>query len=313
MGRTFQELDLSNAFLFAAALEDPETCRLILEIILGFPIAHVKVRAEHSMLFSSDFRSIRLDIYASDDLEVEYNIEMQNENEGNLAKRSRFHQAEMDVLSLKPGEDFNDLPPGYVVFICAFDPFGAGLYRYTFENICTEMGFPLDDGTKKIFLNTKGTNDDDVPEELLLFLRYVGNSTDEFVAGLDNPAIRKIHNRVTYVKKSREWEGRFMRFEELLQRSAEKAAKQAAEETTKKVTEEVTREVTQKVTNEVTRKVTREVTQKVSKETQEQILCLAECMIKAGEADKISQLREDPDFLSAMLNKYHLLNSKDNI
>lgn len=104
-----------------------------------------------------------------------------------------------------------------------------------------------------------------------------------------------------------------MRFEELLQRSAEKAAKQAAEETTKKVTEEVTREVTQKVTNEVTQKVTREVTQKVSKETQEQILCLAECMIKAGEADKISQLREDPDFLSAMLNKYHLLNSKDNI
>ncbi len=35
MGKKFKELDLSNAFLFAAALEDPQTCRLVLEIILG--------------------------------------------------------------------------------------------------------------------------------------------------------------------------------------------------------------------------------------------------------------------------------------
>ena len=31
----FQELDLCNSFLFAAALEQPEICRLVLEIILG--------------------------------------------------------------------------------------------------------------------------------------------------------------------------------------------------------------------------------------------------------------------------------------
>ena len=35
MGKKFQDLDLSNAFLFAAALEDPQTCRLVLEIIPG--------------------------------------------------------------------------------------------------------------------------------------------------------------------------------------------------------------------------------------------------------------------------------------
>ena len=91
----------------------------------------------------------------------------------------------------------------------------------------------------------------------------------------------------------------------MLKRSAEKAAKQAAEETTKKVTEEVTQKVT--------REVTREVTQKVSKETQDQILSLADYMIKAGESEQISRLKKDPDFLKAMLEKYHLLNSKDNI
>ena len=38
MKKPFKELDLSNAFLFAAALEDEETCQQVLEIILEFPI-----------------------------------------------------------------------------------------------------------------------------------------------------------------------------------------------------------------------------------------------------------------------------------
>lgn len=150
MEKSFQELDLSNAFLFAAALEDPETCRLVLEIILGEKLPPVNVHAEHSILISSDFRSVRLDIYANDEIEVNYNVEAQNKNEGNLPKRSRYHQAEMDVSSLKPGQDFNDLKPGYVIFICTFDPFGKKLYRYTFEERCLERDFPFGDETKKI-------------------------------------------------------------------------------------------------------------------------------------------------------------------
>ena len=149
MKKTFQELNLSNAFLFSAALEDPETCQLVLEIILGIRLPKVKVHAERSILVSSDFRSIRLDIYASDEMQVSYNVEAQNDDRKNLAKRSRYHQAEMDVASLKPGDDFNDLKPGYVIFICTFDPFGKGLYRYTFEERCLECDMSLGDDTRK--------------------------------------------------------------------------------------------------------------------------------------------------------------------
>lgn len=217
MKKPFKELDLSNAFLFAAALEDEETCQQVLEIILGFPISRVKVRAEHSLLFSSDFRSIRLDIYASDEMQVMYNIEMQNSDEKNIAKRSRYHQAEMDVMSLKPGEDFNDLKPSYVIFICAFDPFGYGLYRYTFEQKCLERDLKLNDGTTKIFLSTKGKNADEVPKELIHFLKYVEESTDEYVASIEDKAVEKIHNKVKQLKEWRELEASYMYFEELLE------------------------------------------------------------------------------------------------
>ena len=217
MKKPFKELDLSNAFLFAAALEDEETCQQVLEIILGFPISKVKVRAEHSLLFSSNFRSIRLDIYASDEMQVMYNIEMQNSDEKNIAKRSRYHQAEMDVMSLKPGEDFNDLKPSYVIFICAFDPFGSGLYRYTFEQKCLERDLKLNDGTTKIFLSTKGKNADEVPKELIHFLKYVEESTDEYVASIEDEAVEKIHNKVKQLKEWRELEASYMYFEELLE------------------------------------------------------------------------------------------------
>lgn len=155
--KTFKELDFLQ----------PETCRLVIELILGRPVGRLNVRAEHSILFISDFRSIRLDIYASDEMQVGYNLEMQNQQEGNLAKGSRFHQAEMDVTVLKPGESFKDLKPSYIIFICTFDPFGRNLYRYTFEERCLEENFPLGDEVRKNFLNTKGNRADGISEELI--------------------------------------------------------------------------------------------------------------------------------------------------
>lgn len=58
----------------------------MLEIILAFKVPKVSVHVEHSILISSDFRSVRLDVYASDELKVGYDIEAQNDYAGNLAK-----------------------------------------------------------------------------------------------------------------------------------------------------------------------------------------------------------------------------------
>jgi len=82
----FQDLNLSNAFLFAATAQDPEACRVILQSVLEREISQVNVHAEHTVLFSSDYRMIRLDVYGEDELNVQYNIEMQNQKKGNLLK-----------------------------------------------------------------------------------------------------------------------------------------------------------------------------------------------------------------------------------
>ncbi len=132
----------------------------------------------------------------------------------------------MDVSSLKPGEDFDDLKPSCIIFICTFDPFGKKLYRYTFEERCLEWDFPLGDETKKLFLSTKGKNKDEVPQELIHFLEYIEESTDEYVAAVEEESISRLHTRVTELKKRREMEARYMTFEELL-RSREKEGRAA--------------------------------------------------------------------------------------
>ena len=82
----------------------------------------------------------------------------------------------------------------YVIFICDFDPIGAGLYRYRIQNIVQENNSPLQYGNKTIFLSTKGTNEADVPDELVQFLQYVGHPENSMKA--ENSFVRDLQNRV---------------------------------------------------------------------------------------------------------------------
>ena len=253
------------------------------------------------MLYYSDFRSVRLDVYASDEMQVAYNLEVQNTDDSNLAKRSRYHQAEMDLTFLKPGEDFRELKPCYVIFICTYDPFKRGKYRYTFENRCQEVDFPLGDETTKIFLSTKGTNKDEVPEVLVNFLHYVENSTDEYVSTIEDHAIEKIHENVVQLKKSRFWEDRYMKFEEILREAEEnsltRGMARGLEEGYQKGMEQGHQQGLQKGYQQGMKQG--------HQQGQEQVLKLVNCMTAAGEADLIANL-ENPDFLRQMLEKYNL-------
>ena len=288
--KQFKDLDLSNAFLFAAALEDAETCRLVLECILGTPVGKVNVKAERSILFSSDFRCVRLAIFASDELNVGYNLEMQNADEKNLPQRSRYHQAEMDLSSLEPGQGFEELKPSMIIFICNFDPFGRKLYRYTFEPRCLEEDFPLEDGTKRIFLSTVGENEKDVSAELVCFLKYVVDSTDTYVKQSGDLKLGKLHERIKALKQSRKLEERYMQFEEMLKKERmegyDAGRKEGHESGRKEGLEAGRREGQAEGSMQMWELITR--------------------MIADGKADMIPKLKTDEVFHKEMLKKYDL-------
>lgn len=249
----FSEGVAAERHYFGAALEDPETCQLVLEIIFGQKLPEVKVHAEHNVIISSDFHSVRFDIYATDELKVSYDLEAQNADEGNLPKRGRYYQAELDVASLKPGMKFNDLKPSYIIFICTFDPFGKDSYRYVFTQYCKEKDMELRDETYKIFLNTKGKNEDEVPSELVHFLKYMEKSTNEYVAEIKDDLITKLHDKITRLKKWRKLEERYMTGEEWAQQRERIAKREGRTELIEKFLEElgaVPEELMQKIAKE---------------------------------------------------------------
>ncbi|MBE5940229.1 MAG: Rpn family recombination-promoting nuclease/putative transposase [Lachnospiraceae bacterium] len=216
-------MNLNSSFLFAAVFENPDNCRIMLELLLGKHVDNLNVKSEHPILISSDVKCIRLDVHATDSFDVNYDIEAQNFSEDDLPKRSRYYQAEVDISSLKPGDSYDKLGDSFIIFICTFDPFGRGLCRYTYEASCSEDGAKLGDGAKRIFFNTKGKDVESLPDELREFFEYFENTSDEYVSTVKNPLIHKLHEEVTKLKKSRELEAGYMKFEELLNRTSKKA------------------------------------------------------------------------------------------
>ena len=89
--------------MFAAVMSDAESCRGVLERILGILIRKVMVHVEHVLFVNPEIRGVRLDVYADDEHGTVYNVEMQTTDNKNLPKRSRYYQGQMDMAALKTG------------------------------------------------------------------------------------------------------------------------------------------------------------------------------------------------------------------
>ena len=123
----------------------------------------------------------------------------------------------MDMELLAKGCEYEELPDSYVIFLCDFDPFGEGKYRYTFRTACEETKkVSLKDGRCIMFLNTCGEDEQDVPKELVSFLRFVHADLKESQKDFQDDYVRQVQKSVTHIKGSREMEERFMLLEELL-------------------------------------------------------------------------------------------------
>lgn len=217
MGRKLRELTIKDDFMFGAVMSDPENCRELLEMILGISIDRIEVSKEKSMVYHPEYKGVRLDVYAKDEENTRYNVEMQASRKPVLGKRSRYYQSQMDMEMLQSGRGYEELPKSFVVFICDFDPFGRELYRYTFDTKCKEdSGVELGDTRKIIFLSPQGKNREEVPKELVTFLEYVKADLEESQKDFHNSYVRRLQDSVQRVKANREMEERFMLLEEKL-------------------------------------------------------------------------------------------------
>ena len=203
------QFNLSDFALFLSVMKNKTAYECTLSIILDEPeLKLAEVEVEQVVLNKSGKRAIRLDAWARDTLDRRINTEMQNETEtDDVRRRARFYQGLLDTPVLKSGKmtKYKHLPSTIIIFITQEDIFGRDLAEYTFSEQCEEISdLPLDDGTKKIFLNMTSRNG---RPELISLLQYMKNTT------IDNPEVKIKDKRiitldkiVNEVKQSEEWE-----------------------------------------------------------------------------------------------------------
>lgn len=233
MGRQkrLQDLTIKDNFMFGAVMSIEENCIAFLEMVLGFLIEKVVVSKERSMIYNPEYRGVRLDIYARDEKHTHYNVEMQARRQADLGKRSRYYHSQIDVECLEKGLPYEELPNTFVIFICDFDPFGCGLYYYSFQNECQEdTRAKLCDGNKTIFLSTKGKNKEQMPQSLVKFLKFVEADLAESEEDFDDELVRQFQTSIRKIKTSREMGERYMLFEELLKEERQEGLAQGRQE-----------------------------------------------------------------------------------
>ncbi len=215
--KRLQELTIKDNFMFGAVMADEEMCREFLEMVLGFPIEKVRVSKEHSLIYNPEYRGVRLDVYAKDASHTRYNVEMQVSKDDSLPRRSRYYHSQIDMELLLSNISYSELPDSYVIFICDYDPCGRKKYRYSFSNYCREdLPLELGDGSCTVYLSTEGKNNDEVPKELVKFLKYVKADLNKSTEDFEDDFVKRLQENVRKVKESRKMEERYMLLEELL-------------------------------------------------------------------------------------------------
>ena len=202
----WEELGISNDFLFGKIMQDQELCKELIQMILpDLKIDHIEYpELQKSITPDMDAHGVRLDVYVKDDKDAVYDIEMQVSDTKELPKRSRYYQGMIDLQLIDKGQHYKRLNQSYIIFICPFDLYGKGRHIYTFENICKEdHSLSLGDGTVKIFLNTDGTLDD-TSRDLRAFLDYVAGQQPE------TPYVEKLEKAVKKARKNRKWRHEYM-------------------------------------------------------------------------------------------------------
>lgn len=203
------QLNLSDFALFMSVMKVKQAYEDVLSIILDEPELKLKeVKAEQVVLNKSGKRAIRLDAWALDVKDRQFDMEMQNDTDSDdVRKRSRFYQGMIDTPILKSGKEtrYKNLPSTVIIFITQEDIFGENLAMYTFREKCEEItDLPLGDGTSKIFLNMTSKNG---RPEVVSLLQYMKNTTlDNTDIILKDARILNLDRIVREVKQSEEWE-----------------------------------------------------------------------------------------------------------
>ena len=136
-----------------------ECLEYVLQVIMEKQDLHVIDQIIQKDYKNLQGRSAVMDCVARDSTSKQFDVEIQQDNEGASPKRARYHSGLMDMNTLNPGQDFEELPESYVIFITRDDILGYGLPIYHIDRQIKELNEAFQDEAHIIYVNSRKQND----------------------------------------------------------------------------------------------------------------------------------------------------------
>lgn len=201
----YEALTIQDDFMFKKVMQCKRICMRLISEIMQVEVRDITyLETEKTIEAYIEGRGIRLDVLVADEKGTHYNIEMQVRNtvgkstgKALLPKRTRYYQGSIDTDMLQKGQNFDELPPLVLIFICAFDLFDQDRYLYEFKSRCTEdYDLVLDNEVTVMFLNALGHRGN-VSQLVKNFLQYVNDHIpkDDFTNEVEDEVVRLNHDK----------------------------------------------------------------------------------------------------------------------
>lgn len=155
---------MNDDFMTVCLSDNYKGVELILQIILGRQDITVKSVRTQELMKNLQGRSAVLDVHAVDSTNREFDVEIQRSDSGAGAKRARYNSSLLDTHILKPGDDTEDIPDSYVIFITENDVMNGSQPVYPIERYVTigENKVLFGDGSYILYVNGKYRGNDDI-------------------------------------------------------------------------------------------------------------------------------------------------------
>ena len=132
-----------------------ECLEYVLQVIMEKQDLHVIDQIIQKDYKNLQGRSAVMDCVAKDSTGKQFDVEIQQDNEEASPKRARYHSGLMDMNTLNPGQNFEELTDSYVIFITKDDVPGNGLPIYHADRVIEETGGMFGDGSHIIYVNSQ--------------------------------------------------------------------------------------------------------------------------------------------------------------
>jgi len=141
-----------------------EGVELILQIVLEREDITIKSVRTQEKMKNLQGRSAILDVHAVDSTDKEFDVEIQRSDAGAGAKRARHNSSLLDAHILKSGDDTENIPDSYVIFITENDVMKGNRPIYPVERYITigENKVLFGDGSHILYVNGKYRGNDEI-------------------------------------------------------------------------------------------------------------------------------------------------------